>query len=306
MHLKNNNMNVFLTPVKDPNGAWRKVLLSGIEDSPDKKLCNDLQISDVCLIDTHRSSLKEVEYYRNLCIKHKVPFIGVDYSDEARLKHYVDGFFRFFKRSNVKRINGFSEQLIRRDEGNIYPISYCGRVDFLPIINSNKIYSRDIDISCFFGLSNNSEGNYTRSSVSQHLFEFNKHNKSVYCHVGLVGENGHLGRENPQVEYVKMLLRSKICVTANPDRWEGDWRFWEAYMTGAFVLIDVMLQPPSNLIRGVDYDFYSNLSDLTSKINLYLKLDHFFSEKQIKKRIDKCLKHHMPKNRIEYVLDHVR
>ena len=133
MHLKNNNMNVFLTPVKDPNGAWRKVLLSGIEDSPDKKLCNDLQISDVCLIDTHRSSLKEVEYYRNLCIKHKVPFIGVDYSDEARLKHYVDGFFRFFKRSNVKRINGFSEQLIRRDEGNIYPISYCGRVDFLPI-----------------------------------------------------------------------------------------------------------------------------------------------------------------------------
>lgn len=299
-------MNIFLTPVKDPNGAWRKVLLSGIENSPDKKLCSDLKISDVCLIDTHRSSLEEVKYYRNLSHKNNVPFVGVDYSDEPRLKHYVDGFLRFFKRSNVKRINGFSEQLIRRDEGNIYPISYCGRVDFLPIINRNKICSRDIDISCFFGLSNNLEGNHIRSSVTKHLFEFNLNNKSVNCQIGVVGENGHFGRENPQVEYVKTLLRSKICVTANPDRWEGDWRFWEAYMTGAFVLVDVMLQPPSNLIRGVDYDFYSNLSDLTRKINLYLKLEHFFNEKQIKKRMDKCLKYHMPNNRIAYVLDHVR
>ena len=299
-------MNIFLTPVKDPNGAWRRILLSGIEGSTDKYLCNDFQRSDACLIDTHRSSLEEVEYYQNLCLKSKVPLIGVDYSDRTRLKNYVDGFFRFFKRSNVKRINGFSKQLIRRDNGNIYPISYCGRVDFLSIINSNKISSRDIDISCFFGLSNNLKGNGMRTSVTHHLFEFNKQNNSINCQIGLVGKDGQIGRENPQVEYVKMLLRSKICVTANPDRWEGDWRFWEAYMTGAFVLVDVMLQPPSNLIRGIDYDTYSNLSDLNNKINFYLKKEHFFSEKKIKERMDKCLKCHMPKNRIEYILHHVR
>ena len=94
MHYRNFNLNIFLTPVKKPVGAWRRILLSGIEGSTDKYLCNDFQRSDACLIDTHRSSLEEVKYYQNLCLKSKVPLIGVDYSDETRLKNYVDGFFR--------------------------------------------------------------------------------------------------------------------------------------------------------------------------------------------------------------------
>ena len=41
-------------------------------------------------------------------------------------------------------------------------------------------------------------------------------------------------------EYYKVLKHSKIIVTANPAKWEGDFRLWEALLTGNLVLCDVM------------------------------------------------------------------
>jgi len=46
------------------------------------------------------------------------------------------------------------------------------------------------------------------------------------------------GRNEANEEYLRTLARSKIVVTCQPDRWEGDWRTWEAFASGACVISD--------------------------------------------------------------------
>ena len=287
---------VYLAPVKDPNGEYRQLLRKGIRASSKYKLAKKYSDCDIILMDVFRSSGQDMGSLRNYASENSIPFVGVDFSDGLEPLGFDYNFDRFFKRSNTMRSQGISDKMLLRP--GIYPISYCCRYDFRPHALHAATSRRDIDVSCFFEVS----GGTYRNEVAAYLKQLKRNYCTLKWHVGVVGSQGRLGRNKPQIKYINLLKRSKICVTANPDNWEGDWRFWEAFVMGAYVLVDPMSQPPPMLQQGVDYDFYYSCEDLEAKIKRVLGAMYLSGPAEIQRRIDLAVRYHMPSNRIEYML----
>ena len=287
---------VYLAPVKDPNGEYRQLLKKGIRASSKYKLAKKYSDCDIILMDVFRSSGEDMGSLRNYANENSIPFVGVDFSDGIEPLGFDYGFDRFFKRSNTMRSQGVSDKMLLRP--GIYPISYCCRYDFRPHALQAATSRRDIDVSCFFEAS----GGTYRNEVAAFLKQLKRNYRALKWHVGVVGSQGRLGRNKPQIKYINLLKRSKICVTANPDNWEGDWRFWEAFVMGAYVLVDPMSQPPPMLQQGIDYDFYYSCEDLEAKIKRVLGAMYSSGPAEIQRRIDLAVRYHMPSKRIEYML----
>ena len=98
---------------------------------------------------------------------------------------------------------------------------------------------------------------------------------------------------------------SKIIVTANPPHCEGDFRLWEALLTGNLVLCDKMIVPSLikyPLINKKHLVFYHNIEELKSFISYYLANE----EERIKignEGKEYCLKYHKFSDRVKEVID---
>ena len=83
----------------------------------------------------------------------------------------------------------------------------------------------------------------------------------------------HGGRKEINKGYFGAMRAAKIVVTCNPSHWEGDFRLFEAMVSGALVFVDEMWGPqPFALKHGehvVVYDT-TNQEDFTRKIAYYL------------------------------------
>lgn len=120
---------------------------------------------------------------------------------------------------------------------------------------------------------------------------------------------GHMKRFNdPDMrEYFRLLKRSRIVVTCNPYRWEGDHRIWEGLANGALMFIDKMYFPLSHpLVDGEHCIFYEISNDgleiLSDKIDYYLS--HRTTARKIAtKGHEFAMKYHRTSNRIDEILE---
>lgn len=72
--------------------------------------------------------------------------------------------------------------------------------------------------------------------------------------------------------YFQRMYNTKIIVTVNPANWEGDFRLWEAFATGALIMVDPIFVPHGfPIVDGVHVVFFSN----QNKGELFEKLDYY-------------------------------
>lgn len=112
--------------------------------------------------------------------------------------------------------------------------------------------------------------------------------------------------------YLRHLRDAKIIVTCNPSVWEGDFRLWEAFLSGAMVMVDKtvtigwMPNPPKDGKHWITYD-PANKKDFMKKLRHYTDpANKAETEKIAKKGYEFVLRNHMAVNRVDYVLNEVQ
>ena len=223
---------VYVPPVslKLLSGELKNILLAGVEGHPALRLCDHESAADFVLLDSRHLIHGAYE------IVSPAKTIIIDYRDQpvALFPHDV---LLYFKRSIVDRSAG---QVFRYDRP-VRPISYCVRNEY---VNMSSLFpaQRDFDVAVFFDPAEHPDTarNRYRALVTQTVLETFGHLKLF---AGIAGQRGVQGRNSFQPEYFTTMARSKIIVTCNPDRWEGDYRLFEALSSGALVLSDTMSIP---------------------------------------------------------------
>ncbi len=112
---------------------------------------------------------------------------------------------------------------------------------------------------------------------------------------------------NPFLDYLDVLKRSKIIFTAYPDNWDGDSRTWEAFSSGALVFKDISTIPSHKpFLTGIhcfDYDARKpeSIREAIAKAKYFLK-----NNKERKKIAENgftfALSNHRPEQRINQIL----
>jgi hypothetical protein len=108
--------------------------------------------------------------------------------------------------------------------------------------------------------------NFTRKDVAKLCAHFRDANRDRVVKVGIVSARGEKGRATVDQVYVNEMCASRVIVTCQPDRWEGDYRTQEAIASGALVLVDEVTYPPPNLAAIT----YRSLDDLAQKMQYYV------------------------------------
>ena len=158
---------------------------------------------------------------------------------------------------------------------------------------------RDIDLGCYLI---KDAGQYNRHNVLSILEWASSDLKDkLNIQLGPVTKSNREGFDNT---YLKTLKRTKILVTCNPDRWEGDSRTWEAFANGPLVFVDKLYSLHQHpLIDGEHCIFYnpSNPKELLDKLNYYLS-----NESEAKEIAENghnyTMKYHRSSNRIDDIL----
>jgi hypothetical protein len=121
------------------------------------------------------------------------------------------------------------------------------------------------------GMKGGPNNSQLRDAVSRALLELAQPPHELSTFAGLKGKANSHGRNGVDVNYIRHLVQYKIVVVAQKDNWEDHFRLFEALCSGALVLHDQMLAPPSGLVDGKSIVFYNNVTDLKAKIVYYLK-----------------------------------
>ena len=105
-------------------------------------------------------------------------------------------------------------------------------------------------------------------------------------------------------DYLRLLHSARIVVTCQPAGWEGDYRTWEAFSSGALVFMDRMHTPlPAKPRHGVHVVYYDalNRTDLLAKLVYYLERPGE-ARATAQRGQEWALMHHRAVNRIDYML----
>ena len=205
----------------------------------------------------------------------KLPYpqktIIIDYRDTAQ-DCYPYPCALYFKRSVIDR----TRMQRVATERSVLPITYAVRPNFYEGRPDEVLdHERDIDVGCFFSPANLEGHNKIRHQIARFLGSFCRLQSRYRIHTGIVGQPGRVGRNTLQANYFDMLKRCKIVVTCNPAVWEGDYRLYEALISGALVFVDRMLTPqPHHLLDRchlVIFDARGDLEELEHKIEHYLE-----------------------------------
>jgi len=180
--------------------------------------------------------------------------VVIDFRDRPNINVMPKGAWAYFVRAwhgHKRNEAGFFEKAPRTPPwpDNFFPLTMCAMDDFWL---DDPPSERDIDVTCCLR-----NGMHNRRAVREELEAYFA-DKDYVTHFGPI-DNG--GRNVASEEYLRTLARSKIVVTCQPDRWEGDWRTWEAFASGACVISDTIFteldasNPPYYRMihgRGVD------------------------------------------------------
>lgn len=108
-------------------------------------------------------------------------------------------------------------------------------------------------------------------------------------------------------DYFRLLRRSRIIVTCNPGKWEGDHRTWEAFASGALVFVDRMSTPLIHPLIDYSHCIFYDLSNKGLK-SLQEKISYFIKYPDEAEHIAKAgyeftMKYHKASNRINEILE---
>ena len=128
-----------------------------------------------------------------------------------------------------------------------------------------------------------------------------------------IGRRGmfELPENNPFLDYLDYLKRSKIVFTAFPDMWDGDSRTWEAFSSEALVFMDATTIPsPKPFISGKHCFIYDARSPESIRNAIGIAKDLLKDEatrvKIAKEGYQHALLYHKPVNRINQILKWVQ
>jgi len=276
-----------------------KLIKQGLVNNPRVELVNNIEESDFVFqfyyIARHR------EHYPHDLPPEKT--VVIDYHDRSHFKCPV-GCFVYFKRSWVDRVESpdrkYATKKVIPHLPHYHPLTMAIMDEFI----INEDVERDIILSC--PLRRDKKGwHLNRIRVLELLEKMDIQGKTQ------IGEfsKGHMRRFNePDMrEYFKLLKRSRIVITCNPNRWEGDHRTWEAFASGALVFVDRMWTPLKHpLIDGKHCIFYDlsdvGLRELRATIFYYLN-NLTEAEKIAKAGHEFTVKYHRTSNRIDEILE---
>ena len=268
-----------------------KILLDGINAHEELELTDNESDCDFIFLDFRHQNKYNVRYPNKT--------IMIDYTDsQDLLRNIPKNILLYFKRSVVDKFpRGFCDYGDRQ----IIPISYCVKDeamnwDISPLVNRNT------DVSILFPPRTGD----CRGKVAKLIQQ--KMSKKYKVHIGLICNAGKIGRKSIQTDYYEKILDSKIIVTVNPDRWEGDWRLFEALSCSPLVMVDRMITPvKNNFVDGEHLIYYDvdKLDDLLGKIDYYMEnLDK--SQTIATSGYNHTLQYHSAKDRIDEVLGEIK
>ena len=228
----------------------------------------------------------------------------IDYCDKSRWLSHVPCFV-YFKRSwpvMVKNENYVSRILIPR-ASHLHPITMAIMDEFI----IKEEMERDVVLSCTLRRHRHRK-KYAHNNRVRVLDLLGRMDIQGKTYIGEFNA-GTMQRFNaPDMrDYFRLLRRSKIVVTCNPDKWEGDHRTWEAFANGALVFVDRMWTPLVHpLIDGKHCIFYDpsdeGLEELQKRILYFLQeTDH--AEEIARAGHEFTMKYHRASNRIDEILD---
>eukprot|EP01041_Mallomonas_annulata_P009537 gene9536-19831_t len=212
-----------------------------------------------------------------------------------RYKRTGTWYFTYFKRSFVSRVNGTFLNYPHLTKPDVFPLVYSIAEAY---IRTTYNFIREIDILCTL---RGSTSQLTRKRVQEWVSEYALSRK-VDNYIS--GEVNTMSRTTVSKQYFEKMYNARIIVTVNPANWEGDFRLWEAFATGALVMVDPVLVPhPYPLIDGVHVVYFSN----RNKTDLWSKLDYYRTHREEAKEIAiagylHTMKFHRAANLADYIL----
>ena len=282
--------------VPDYRGGTREAqfIKQGLVNNPRIELVDNKEKSDFIFQFYYRAKCKQ--YYPQDLPPEKT--VVIDYSDKVYWLSHVKC-FAYFKRSwvAIKWHEGYTTKMVTLRDAHLHPLALA-IMDETIIEEDTK---RDIALSCSLRVKKN-HSNRTR------VLEFMK-GMNLQGNIQMGGFNRGGRGDFPQDarDYFRLLKRSRIVVTCNPTKWEGDHRTWEAFANGALVFVDRMWTPLTHpLIDGEHCIFYDlsdiGLQELRAMILYYLK--HTTEAEVIaRKGHEFTMKYHRASNRIDEILD---
>ncbi|MBA7645504.1 hypothetical protein ES703_53262 [subsurface metagenome] len=225
--------------------------------------------------------------------------IFLDYDDRHHLV-FSGSCLAYFKRSWVEMVkegNYTTKRPVHRPP-NFYPLMLAIMDEF--IIDEN--IERDVVLSCTI---RPQRQHRNRPRVLEFVKKINIQGKKQ---IGALNQGTMLRFNAPDMrEYFRLLRRSRIVVTCNPSKWEGDHRTWEAFANGALVFVDKMYTPMTHpLVDGKHCIFYelsdSGLNELRKKI-LYFLEETAHADDIARAGFDFTMRYHRASNRIDEILN---
>ena len=308
-------------PFKDEHFGEYKWIKYGLENNSEVELVDELKESDYTV---YVNDIKNVSRYeRNERIKEKIydeiltvcqpeKEIIVDYNDWNMIhistpEHIpITKYFLYFKRSvcSADRTRPLGARKFCTYDGNVIPISYAMRSDYLQLTKDVRVDSpREIDIRTFF---NGNEGK-DRGLIPHMVLFFSQRLYPCKTVIGRAEDDENKGKSAYNVvnnAYIRDMLKSKIIVTCNPPNWEGDYRLFEALCSGALVFVDEMITPVKNSFENKVHLVYYNQDNLLELLHHYLT--HEEERLSIAKQgLEYARKYHTWRNRADEIVEEI-
>jgi hypothetical protein len=264
-------------PLLEDQGRSYLLILEGLQQHPKIELCSSPNDADFIFLD----------------FRHFPKYTFQNYSDKVVMIDYRDDPFNIFR---LKCLLYFKRSCVDKKyhkliETHVIPISYA--------IMDNFIYSespaRDIDVGCYFEKSFQNQRNKLLDFIKKFKLE------DIKIKHGLVSSDGEKGRRDFSKIYYYFLKRTKILLTHNPDKWEGDSRLWEALANGCLVFIDKMFTPIVNPLIDEKHVIYYTFNNLEEKLLYYLQNEKE-GEQIANQGCQFGLKNHRSVNRIDEII----
>jgi hypothetical protein len=277
-------VNIYFKPCIRPPGRVYKLVAQGLNNHEAVKLVNSPAESDLIFY-MYWAFEPQAKFDQN-------KLVHIDFRDPPH-PFLPKACLAYFKRSWVDsvKIGKYFIKVRKNWPENFHPISYGIMDEF--IYTGDRI--KDIDIGCYLR-----PNQMNRINILKLLLDFIE-KKDISSHLGPVNESE---RNVFDQDYLKTLARTKILVTCNPDRWEGDSRTWEAFANKCLVFVDELYALKYNALRNEEHCIFYKLGNEKGLLD---KLDYFLKNEREALEIANnghrfAMKYHRTANRIDEIL----
>jgi len=273
------------------------LIKQGLRNNPRVRLVNNPEDSEFIFYFYYVNKYRE--HYKQNFPEEKT--IIIDYHDNSTW-YFSMPHFAYFKRSWSRSVNEgrYTTRQAVKHSSNMYPLTMAIMDEFIV----SEDIERDIALSCTLR-EKERKGHIDRIRVLRLLESMN---------IKGTTQIGQLNRGNMKCfndermcDYFRLLKRSRIVVTCNPSKWEGDHRTWEAFANGALVFVDRTLTPLRHPLIDGEHCIFYDLSDrglqiLKHKIFYYLR-NPGQANAIAKRGHEFAMKYHRTTNRIDEILE---